>query len=161
MQRNKTNKQENNEIDEEITYSQPYEDTAMIFNYNEQQIIIQFSSISYGADTLKSIIISNGIPVEFVIYCSDESNDDTLFNNNLVTNKGQYYQYEITIPNNYNQPYYPYVMEYRKDYNLDHGELPIIIPIPINREIKNYNVIYVNQYYRGNVNDRIKFIITA
>ena len=148
-------------MNEEITYSQPYGDTAMIFNYNKQQIIIQFSDISYGADTLKSIIISNGIPVEFVVYCFDESNDDTLFNNNLTTNKGQYYQYEITIPNNYNQPYYPYIIGYRKDYNLDRGELPIIIPIPIKRETKNYNVVYVNQYYRGYIHDRIKFIVTA
>ena len=120
MQINKTNEQENNGTAGEVTYSQPYGDTSMIFNYNEQQIIIQFSDISYGADTLKSIPISNGISVEFVVYCFDESNDDTLFNNNLITNKGQYYQYEITIPNNYNQPYYPYVIGYRKYYNLNH-----------------------------------------
>ena len=92
----------------------------MIFNYNKQQIIIQFSDISYGTDTLKTITIFNGIPVEFVVYCFNESNDENLFNNNLITNQGQYYQYEITIPNNYNQPYYPYVIGYRKYYNLNH-----------------------------------------
>ena len=144
----------------EVVYVQPYGDTANIFSYRDKQIIVQFTDSSYGTDALKSTIDVNGIPVEFIVYCNDESNNENLFNQNLTNNKGEFKQYEVTIPNDYNQPYYPYVIGNRSDFNVDYSELPIIIPIPVNNG-STYNIVCVNPYYRGNINDRMRFIITA
>ena len=66
---NKTNEQKNNGTDGEVTYSQPYGDTAMVFKWQGRQVIVQFNDISYDADTLKRIIISNGILFRQTYYC--------------------------------------------------------------------------------------------
>ena len=114
---------------------------------------------SYSCSKLKQIGNENGIPCEYVVYSDVESNNDELFKQHLIQSGGQYYQFEVTIPLNYKEPYYPFNIGQRGYYNLDHSELPIIIPIPVNPGTQ-YNVVYINQYYRENNNDRMKFIVT-
>ena len=66
--------------------------------------------------------------------------------------------FSVTIPSNYKHPYYPFIIGFRKDFNLD-NDLPIIFPIPVLKEEESYEVVFVNQYTHNNVYDRFKFCV--
>ena len=118
-----------------IVYSREYSDTAFVFKWKNKDIIIQFSEKKYGAEALKQVLKQNNNLFEFVVYIGE--NQQQVYTN--------YESIEIHIPLDYNKPYFPYVIGYRSEYDLDFKELPIIIPIPVHHN-NLYTVTYDNQY---------------
>ena len=126
-----------------------------LFSYNGQQIIVKFTDTTLGIPPLQKVDISNGYIYEYIVYCNKESNDERLFSSNLTANRGQYVQYNITLPQNCPFSYYPFIIWYRRNYKLDNDNLPIIIPIFVARNANRYNSIYIDQYQRSYIHDRI------
>ena len=132
--------------------------STLLYSCEGKEIYVSFTTPYYGAESLKLVSEFSGRPVEFVVFCQDESLDDNVFNQKIVSTGSKVREIVVSIPRTYSKSYYGHCIGHRRDFGLnDNPDLPVIIPILVQGPKK---CIYVDPYARGNSNDRIKVTIS-